>query len=253
GALHSGHASLGKKCAKENDIIVVSIFVNPTQFNNPEDLDKYPRNLERDLDFLSKLSNKPLLVFAPEVEEVYSTDVESENFDFKGLELEMEGKFRPGHFDGVATIVSKLFKIVKPSNAYFGEKDYQQLLIIDKMVESLELPVKIVPCEIYREKDGLAMSSRNERLTSEQRNVASLIYKVLRTAKNGFGIDNVTLISEWVKDQFNSEPLLELEYFTMAEAATLKPVKTKEANKRYRAFIAAYAGDVRLIDNMALN
>lgn len=253
GALHQGHASLVKICADNNDVVVVSIFVNPTQFNNSKDLDKYPRDLEADMRFLQEQISKPLLVFAPSAEEIYSGDISSDTFDFKGLDKEMEGKFRPGHFDGVATIVSKLFKLVEPTNAYFGEKDYQQLLIIKSMVKALELPVNIVPCAIYREKDGLAMSSRNQRLTAEQRRVAPLIFKVLQHAKNAFGIDNARQINEWVNAQIEAEPQLELEYFIIADAHNLKPTLEIETDKEYRAFISVFAGEIRLIDNIALN
>lgn len=253
GALHQGHASLVKQCAEENDVVVVSIFVNPTQFNNSGDLESYPRDLERDQKFLENSIGKPLVIFAPAVDQMYSEELESENYDFQGLENEMEGQFRPGHFDGVATIVRKLFQIVSPDKAYFGEKDYQQLLIIKRMVQNLKLPVTIVPCSIYREKDGLAMSSRNERLTDRHRAVAPLIYKVLKSAKSSFGTENASVIGDWVRRQFSEEPLLELEYFTIADSETLQSIKEKDENKKYRAFIAVFAGDVRLIDNVALN
>ncbi len=253
GALHQGHVSLVKQCAFENDVVIVSIFVNPTQFNNSGDLEKYPRDLERDQNFLKNRVDKPLLIFAPEVNEMYSEELESVNYDFQGLENEMEGEFRPGHFDGVATIVSKLFEVVGPDKAYFGEKDYQQLLIIKRMVEILKIPVTIVPCRIFRENDGLAMSSRNERLTDRQRAVAPLIYQVLKSAKSRFGTENATVINDWVQRQFMEEPLLELEYFTIADSETLQSIKEKEDNNKYRAFIAVFAGDVRLIDNIALN
>jgi pantoate--beta-alanine ligase len=253
GALHAGHLSLVAACEAQNDVVVVSIFVNPTQFNNANDLEKYPKNLDRDLELLKDSTSKPLIVFAPNVEEIYSESLVSEKFDFNGLEHEMEGQFRPGHFDGVATIVSKLFKLVQPQNAYFGEKDYQQVLIIQKMTEQLQLPVNIVPCKIHREEDGLAMSSRNERLSKEQRLAAPLIYKMLLTAKAQFGTDSVNTITEEIKNQFAASPLLSLEYFTIADAEVLKSVTTIKQNKKYRAFIAAYAGEVRLIDNMALN
>jgi len=253
GALHAGHVSLVEQGARDNDVVVVSIFVNPTQFNNSEDLQNYPKNLNRDLELLEKSRAKSLIVFAPDVNEIYTEDLVSEHFEFSGLEREMEGQYRPGHFDGVATIVSKLFKLVQPDNAYFGEKDYQQVLIIEKMTQQLQLPVNIVPCEIHREDDGLAMSSRNERLTTEQRQAAPLIYDILLAAKSRFGTDSVKTITEWVKNQFAASLVLKLEYFIIADAEALKSVTTIKHNKKYRAFIAAYAGEVRLIDNMALN
>jgi pantoate--beta-alanine ligase len=245
GALHSGHASLVKRCAEENDVVVVTVFVNPTQFNDSEDLLKYPRDLENDQLLLKGLVSKQLILFAPDVGEMYATEVVSERFDFGGLDRVMEGKYRPGHFDGVATIVTKLFEIVQPDNAYFGEKDFQQLLIIQKVVKQLQTPVNIVPCEIYREEDGLAMSSRNQRLTAEQRSVAPQIYRALKTAKSHFGTESVEKIEHWVQGEFEKQPLMRLEYFTISEEDTLRPVKYKETNKKYRAFISVYAGEVR--------
>jgi len=253
GALHNGHASLVKQCAEENDVVVVSIFVNPTQFNDEEDLIAYPRDLNTDEGILNQLVPNPVVIFAPEVSEIYEQQVQSTSFDFQGLDKVMEGEFRPGHFDGVATVVSKLFNIVRPHKAYFGQKDYQQLLIVKKMVEALQLPVIIRPCKIFRENDGLAMSSRNQRLTQAQRSVAPLIYKVLRSAKLNFGTKSVKEISDWTTKQFDNEPLLDLEYFTIADAETLQPITDIEINKTYRVFIAVFAGEVRLIDNMALN
>src|SRR5690606_25740146 len=185
GALHNGHLSLFKKSFQQNDVTVVSIFVNPTQFNNKEDLDKYHRTFEEDIKKIKSL-NLDIIVYAPTIEDIYGKNVVSERFDYDGLENKMEGKQRPGHFDGVGTIVKTLFTIVNPTRAYFGEKDYQQVLIINKMVKKHQLPVKIVMCPILREKNGLAMSSRNERLTSEEREKASLIHLTLLKAKELF-------------------------------------------------------------------
>ncbi len=253
GALHNGHLSLVEKGLSENDVVVVSIFVNPTQFDNQNDLDKYPRTLDADVSLLETISDKTIVVYAPTVEDIYSDNVVSQSFTFDGLEHEMEGAFRDGHFDGVGTIVKRLFKIVMPNKAYFGEKDFQQLQIIKKMVQLHNISVKVIGCPIYRAEDGLAMSSRNTRLTPEHREVAPFIYKTLKTAKTKFGTKSAKTVSEWVKKQFKEQPLLELEYFIIADVDTLKPVKRKSTKKTYRAFIAAYAGDVRLIDNIALN
>jgi len=236
GALHEGHLELVKRAVENNDRVVVSIFVNPTQFDNKEDLKKYPRTLNNDVELLKTVSKDAVLVYAPTVDDVYGEQTVSESFDFDGLEFEMEGRFRDGHFDGVGTIVQRLFEIIKPNNAYFGEKDFQQLQIIRKLVEKHDIPVNIVGCKIHRETSGLAMSSRN-----------------LTTAKNKFGTKSANKVTEWVEKQFAKHDLLELEYFIISDAKTLKPVKRKSKIKKYRAFIAVYADDIRLIDNIALN
>ncbi|WP_461597434.1 pantoate--beta-alanine ligase [Winogradskyella sp.] len=253
GALHKGHLSLVEKALSENDIVVVSIFVNPTQFDNKDDLEKYPRTLKADVGLLKHTGNNKVIVYAPAVEDIYGGNVQSQSFEFGGLENEMEGAFRDGHFDGVGTIVKRLFEIVKPNNAYFGEKDYQQLQIINKLVELYQIPVEVIGCPIHREKDGLAMSSRNTRLTEQHRKAAPFIFKTLKSAKTKFGTKSAEKVTEWVKTQFSKQPLLELEYFIIADTETLKPVKRKSTKKTYRAFIAVYAGDTRLIDNIALN
>ena len=250
GALHEGHLSLVKSAKAENDVVVASIFVNPTQFNNASDLENYPVTLEEDLRMLEEAGCD--LVFTPSVSEMYAENVSSEVFSFDGLEHEMEGKFRAGHFDGVGTIVRRLFEIVNPTNAYFGEKDFQQLQIIRTMVKNLELSVNIIGCPIFREDDGLAMSSRNTRLTKEHRNAAPMIFRVLSEAKSRFGTENVNDIAQWVENEFKREPLLQLEYFEIADEKTLKSVKKIENNANYRAFIAVFAGEIRLIDNINL-
>lgn len=252
GALHQGHLSLAAMALEQNDVVVVSIFVNPTQFNNPEDLKTYPRTLERDVKMLKTISEN-IIVYAPTVEDIYGKSISSEHFDFDGLEHEMEGKFRKGHFDGVGTIVKRFFEIIQPDNAYFGKKDFQQLRIIQKMVEKNKLPVRIIGCEIFREKDGLAMSSRNERLTPEYRKAAPFIYNILKNSKKQFGTKSANEVTEWVKNQFANHDLLELEYFIIADEETLKSVTRKSSNTLYRAFIAVYADDIRLIDNIKLN
>lgn len=250
GALHQGHLSLIQKAAKKNDMVVVSIFVNPTQFNNTEDLQNYPKTIENDTKLLQSVSCDVL--FFPSVEEMYAQNIASENYNFNGLEHQMEGKFRPGHFNGVATIVEALFNIVKPNIAYFGKKDFQQLQIIKKMVQIKGLPIAIKGCKIYREKDGLAMSSRNTRLTTKQRKAAPFIYKVLKKVRKKFVSENTTEITEWVANQFKKHPLLELEYFTIANQKTLEPIQTKEINTKYRAFIAVFTNEIRLIDTISL-
>lgn len=252
GALHQGHLSLTKKAMEDNDAVIVSIFVNPTQFNNPDDLKKYPRTLERDVKLLTSLSDT-IIVYAPTVDDIYGNTIISQHFDYDGLEHEMEGKFRKGHFDGVGTIVKRFFEIIRPDNAYFGKKDFQQLRIIEKMVVKNNLSVNIVGCDIYREKDGLAMSSRNERLNTEQRQAAPFIYNILKNAKKQFGTKSANEVTEWVNNQFKNHELLELEYFIIADEETLKTIVRKSSNNAYRAFIAVYASDIRLIDNIALN
>ncbi|MBU2928001.1 pantoate--beta-alanine ligase [Winogradskyella psychrotolerans] len=253
GALHQGHLSLVNSGLLENDLVVVSIFVNPTQFDNKEDLVKYPRTLEADMSLLSTVNSDRIIVYAPSADDIYGDHIASETFTFEGLEHEMEGAFRKGHFDGVGTIVKRLLEIVAPHRAYFGEKDFQQLQIIRKLVELHHIPVEIIGCPIHRAADGLAMSSRNARLSLDHRIAAPFIYETLKAAKVKFGTKSATTVTEWVNSQFKNQPLLELEYFIIADIATLKPVKRKSTKKSYRAFIATYAGDIRLIDNIALN
>ena len=250
GALHEGHLSLIKKAQQKNDIVVVSVFVNPTQFDKKEDLINYPKTLDNDIKLLKSVSCDVL--FHPSVEEIYGEHTVSEQFDFDGLEHQMEGKFREGHFDGVGTIVKTLFEIVAPKNAYFGQKDFQQLQIIKKMVKKCRLPLKVKGCKIYREDDGLAMSSRNIRLTQEHRKIAPFIYKTLKKAKKKFRKQSGSKVTEWVENEFKKEDLLELEYFTIADEKTLETIKNKESGKKYRAFIAVFAKEIRLIDNIRL-
>ncbi|EMQ95767.1 pantoate--beta-alanine ligase [Xanthomarina gelatinilytica] len=252
GALHQGHLSLVQEAFNNNDVVVVSIFVNPTQFDNEDDLEKYPRTLEADTKLLAAFREN-LIVYAPSIQDIYDGDAKAEHFSFDGLEFEMEGKFRTGHFNGVGTIVKRLFEIITPDNAYFGKKDYQQLMIIKKLVEKHHIPVTIIGCDIYREPDGLAMSSRNTRLKEDYKKAAPFIYKTLKTAKKKFGTKSANTVKEWVEKEFANHKLLNLEYFIIADDQTLKPVKRKSKKKTYRAFIAVFADDIRLIDNIALN
>ncbi len=252
GALHQGHLSLLEESIRNNDITVISIFVNPTQFNNSEDLLNYPRTQENDIEKIKTVSEN-IILYAPTVEDVYEGKTVSQHFDFDGLENQMEGKFRPGHFDGVGTIVKRLFEIVKPTNAYFGEKDFQQLQIIKKMVSKLNIPVNIVGCPILRESNGLAMSSRNERLSEKDKQFASIIYKTILEAKKQFKTKSALAISKWVSKQLNATPDAQLEYFQIADEATLLPCIRKNKDKQYRAFIAVYINKTRLIDTISLN
>ncbi|WP_026933176.1 pantoate--beta-alanine ligase [Christiangramia echinicola] len=252
GALHEGHLSLVSNALKESDQVVVSIFVNPTQFNNQEDLDKYPRNLEKDLELL-KTKIGDIWIFTPTANELYGETILSENFDFEGLESVMEGKFRNGHFDGVGTVVKRLFQIITPDKAFFGEKDFQQLQIVRKLTEKTGLPVEIIGCPILREDSGLARSSRNERLSSQNREKAAFIYETLKDVKQLFGTESADYVNEWVENKFKDHPTLDLEYFEIADSNTLKKITKKEKGNNYRAFIAVYADEIRLIDNIALD
>ena len=252
GALHQGHLALMQKSLSENEYTVVSIFVNPTQFNNPEDLAKYPRTLAEDIEKLTALNPK-IILYAPTVEDIYDGTPQSQSFNFDGLENQMEGKFRPGHFDGVGTIVKRLFEIIEPTRAYFGEKDFQQLQIVKKMVAKNNLKVTIIGCPIFRESNQLAMSSRNERLSALERDQAAIIYKTLTQVKEKFTSDSPLQISEWVQKEFDNNPNFTLEYFVIADEETLLECRLKNKNKKYRAFIVVLVNNIRLIDTISLN
>ena len=251
GALHQGHLSLLEHSLSENEITVLSIFVNPTQFNNADDLKKYPRTLEKDVALVKKL-NKNILIYAPSETDIYEGHSISEPFHYDGLENQMEGKYRPGHFDGVGTIVKKLFEIVKPTNAYFGEKDFQQLQIIRKLVAKHKIPVNIIPCEIYRETSGLAMSSRNERLSEKARKESKLIHKILLQTKDKFMVKSAQEVTQFVEREFKKHKNFTLEYFDIADEETLLTCKRKIKSKNYRGFIAIFIENIRLIDNISL-
>ena len=252
GALHEGHLSLVKQCLADNDVCVVSIFVNPTQFNDKEDLKKYPRNVEKDCRLLNTISEN-LIVFNPSESEVYP-EPDTRIFNFGQLDKVMEGKFRPGHFNGVAQVVSRLFDIVKPDRAYFGEKDFQQLAIIRHMVRQLKLDVQIVPMPIIREQSGLALSSRNARLTDVQRASAVNISKILFKSRNEM-YKHLT-IAETIKkvtDQINAVQNLEVEYFEIVDGTTLQPLNDWNESEYIVGCIAVFCGEVRLIDNIVYN
>lgn len=247
GALHQGHATLVKRCAAENELCVVTVFVNPTQFNNPEDLRLYPRTPEKDYELLE--STGADIVFAPSVEEVYP-EPDIRIFDFDPLDKVMEGAFRPGHFNGVAQVVSKFFDFVGPHKAYFGEKDYQQLAIIREMVKQQELPVEIVGVATVREQSGLAMSSRNQRLSEKQRRHAAEIYRIMRESTLLTGNQLPDQIVRFVTEAVNNVPELRVEYFEIVDGDSLQPVSTWQDSGSIVGAIAVYCGDVRLIDNI---
>jgi pantoate--beta-alanine ligase len=247
GALHNGHLSLINKAGKETDFVVVSIFVNPTQFNDKGDLERYPRDLEKDCSLLSSTACR--LVFAPEPEEIYP-EPDTRQFNFGLLEEVMEGKFRPGHFNGVAQVVSKLFDIVKPDKAFFGQKDFQQLAIINEMVRRLHDPVEIVPCPIVREPDGLALSSRNILLTPDQRKNAVHISATLFKAANKTRELSVKELCKWVIAEINGNEYLNTEYFEIVNSVTLQPVKSWDEPCAKVGCIAVHCGKIRLIDNI---
>lgn len=255
GALHRGHLSLINRANAENNISVVSIFVNPLQFNEKSDLDKYPRTIKEDSDKLKSAHCDVL--FNPSTEEIYPKDPgkeETQNlpFNLEGLDTIMEGLHRPGHFQGVCVVVKKLFDIIEPAKAYFGEKDFQQVAIIKCMVKTLGLPVEVIACPIVRETDGLAMSSRNVLLNAEERKSASQIYAALSSAKEKRKNSSIADIKNWVEIQINKVPFLRLEYFEIVNSETLLPVQAWEETKRLRACIAVKVGAVRLIDNIAI-
>lgn len=250
GALHEGHLSLVKKSLGDNNITVVSIFVNPIQFNNKIDLKNYPRSLESDIEKLKKIGCD--IVFVPTYNEMYP-DENFETIEFGDIENVMEGALRPGHFNGVAIVVKRLFDIISPHRAYFGEKDYQQLLIIKELVMRYDIPVEIVPVQTIREKSGLAMSSRNELLSIEGRNEAKFLYDLLVQAKNMSKDFSFNYIKQFIYQQFNKNKNFKLDYFEIVDEVTLQPVLNKNKNVRVRAFIAAFIENIRLIDNISFD
>ena len=250
GALHKGHLSLVKNSISNNDITVVSIFVNPTQFNNPNDLASYPRTVDKDLELLQTVGCD--VVFAPEADDIYSkseTDSRFE-FDFEGLDKVMEGKFRPGHFNGVVQIVSKLFDLVRPNRAYFGEKDFQQLAIIRLMTRRYNLPIEIVPCPIVREDSGLALSSRNSLLKDNEKQVAQHIYAVLNESRQFVPQTEVEELKQCAIAAIEQKPELKVEYFDIVDGHTLKNIGKWDECDYVVGCITVFCGNVRLIDNI---
>lgn len=247
GALHAGHASLVKRSVKDNAVTFVSVFVNPTQFNNKEDLEKYPRDLERDANLLSSLGVD--FIFAPTPEEMYTEQemATTFQFDFGGLDEVMEGKYRPGHFNGVVQVVSKLFRMIQPTRAYFGEKDYQQLAIIHRMVRLMDFPIEIVDCPIVREESGLALSSRNERLSEEEKQLAVNISHILFESRQLRECQTVQQVQSWVIEQINRVEGLTVEYYEIVDCVTLQP--TQDFSNAIGC-VTVYCGPVRLIDNI---
>lgn len=250
GALHAGHISLVEKAVSETQIVIISIFVNPTQFNDKSDLEKYPRNLDADLKLLEKTGCH--IIFVPKVEEIYP-ETDTRKFDFGPLETVMEGKHRPGHFNGVAQVVSKLFDIVQPGKAYFGLKDFQQLAIIKEMVVQLNFPVEIVPCPIVREENGLAMSSRNQLLTAEERKNAAVISETLFKATELKTQKSVSELENWIAHTINKNPYLNVEYVEIVDDRRLQHIKSWDEKGGKVCCVAVFCGKVRLIDNLVFN
>ena len=247
GALHNGHISLVKRSVEENDVTVVSVFVNPTQFNDKADLERYPRTEEADKKLLEAAGCD--IVFMPQVEEMYPEE-DTRVFNFGSIETVMEGKYRPGHFNGVAQIVSKLFYAVEPTRSYFGEKDFQQVAIIRDMVRQLNIPVEIIACPIIREESGLARSSRNELLSAEERKKAALISQVLSKSVNFAKDMSVEEVKNWVIDQFKVDEVFKMDYYDIVDGNTLQSISSWEESDYIVGCIAVYCGKIRLIDNI---
>ena len=250
GALHDGHLSLIKKSISENDSTVVSIFVNPTQFDDSNDLLTYPKDIEKDIALIKSISENTVL-FKPDSYEIYSGEIKSDEFNLNGLDKYMEGEYRGNHFQGVATVVNKLLSIVKSDHVYFGEKDFQQLRIIENLVLDQKFDTKVVRCKTVRSPEGLALSSRNKKLSFSSAKIATNLFKALNFAKEKFNTLDVIEIEKKVIEQLSAHSEIQLEYFVIADEETLEPLFIKK-NKKYRAFIAAYVSGVRLIDNKKL-
>ena len=250
GALHKGHLSLVKKSISQNDSTVVSIFINPTQFNNVDDLKTYPSDINKDLELLRSISDK-IIVFNPESDELYAGDIKPDQFNFNELDRYMEGEFRGNHFAGVATVVSKLFSLIKADYAYFGEKDFQQLRIIENLIKEKKFKIKLIRCETIRSEDGLALSSRNNKLNFSSKKIATNLFKALNFAKEKIDVLCIDEIQQKISDNLSNFKEIELEYFVVADEKNLKPIKHKQPEK-CRAFIAAYISGIRLIDNLKL-
>lgn len=249
GALHNGHASLAERCVRENDVTVVSVFLNPTQFNDKTDLEKYPRTLDADCELLQ--SKGVEIVFAPSVEEMYPEE-DTRVFSYPPTDTVMEGAFRPGHFNGVCQIVSKLFYIVEPDNAYFGEKDYQQIAVIKAMVKDLNLKLNIIPCPVIREESGLAMSSRNTLLTNDERALAANIYRVLQESKCYAKDHDVEQTIAYVCEELNSIDGLKVQYYSIVDGENLQDIKSWDDAESVVGCITVFCGSqpIRLIDHI---
>ena len=250
GSLHQGHLQLITKAFEENRVTFVTIFVNPTQFDNKGDLNNYPSSINSDLQKIQAIDPN-ICVFVPSVETIYPNGATVKKYDLQGLDKLMEGRHRPGHFDGVATVVERLFTLIQPDVAYFGQKDFQQLQIVSLLAESMG--IKICSLPTVREQNGLAMSSRNLRLSTERREEAKLIYEILRWAKSNFSSHSIVDLKDMVIQKLSKTPVFELEYFEIASEKNLKSDNSKVEGESYRAFIAVVVDGVRLIDNMSLN
>ena len=251
GTLHKGHLSLVQKAAENNDWVLVSIFVNPTQFNDSNDLAKYPKNMEKDLEILTPY-NKKLIVYTPDDSDLYPKAINAKKYNFGSLAGHMEGAFRDNHFNGVATVIEALFWNLKPDRAYFGEKDFQQLQIIKALNDQLNLGIEIIGCPIIREIDGVAMSSRNQLLNKKERNTAPIIFQTLRKINENSDQWDVNYMTNFFKQSVEKNSFLRVEYFFVAEEATLIPVKSLKKQNNYRIFVAVNAGKTRLIDTLKL-
>ena len=251
GALHSGHLSLVRKACTENDYVVISVYINPTQFNHQIDLESYPSNLSSDMALLNPFSDK-IIFYTPDHKDLYPGEIQSNSYDFGSITAHMEGLFRPSHFNGVATVIEALFRNIQPQKAYFGEKDFQQLQMIRNLSVKKQMAVSIVGCPTIREKDGLAMSSRNLLLSLEQRKAAPIIYATLQDLNKNYLKSDVSLMSRYFKEKVEKS-CLKVEYFFVASIDDLIPTSKLELNKKYSFFVAVYAGKTRLIDTVELN
>ena len=251
GALHEGHLSLVKLAQKDCDIVVCSIFINPTQFNDSNDLENYPITIEEDIKLLEEQSCD--ILFLPNVTEMYPQGLNTKQYLLNGIDKVLEGRKRPGHFDGVCTIVHRLFSIVKPNTAYFGEKDFQQVAVIKQMVNSLALTVQIKTGETIREKDGLAKSSRNTLLSVSQRQKATYVYASLQKIKSLYGKVDCAQLKEMIKDDVNQVQDMQLDYVEIVNPHSFSPLQGQGTNEEAVALIAVFLGKVRLIDNLSLN